>query len=74
MNISKSDLLNILGQEKLRIELALIFSHQNVIKAAEIVDMSERNFYRKLHDYGLMDKKKNKNEGIPNIKSEGTKK
>lgn len=53
MILSKQDVLNIIGKEKLRLELSLIFAKGDIKKASEIVSMSERNFYRKLKQYDL---------------------
>ena len=51
--LSRNDLINILSQEKLRYELALMMAHGNVPRAAEISNVSERNFYRKISQYNL---------------------
>lgn len=53
MIISKQDLLNLLGEEKLRVELAMIIAKGNVPKAAKIINVTERTIYRKLIDYDI---------------------
>lgn len=53
MTLSRNDVLNLLKQEKLRFELALIISRGRVPKAAEIAGISERHFYRKILQYDL---------------------
>ena len=52
-HISRNDLLNLLGIEKLRVELALILSGGNREQAAKILDMNVRTLHRKLNDFDL---------------------
>lgn len=56
-HLSRNDMLNLLGVEKLRVELALIYAGGNREQAAKILDMHIRTLQRKLIDYDLLDKK-----------------
>lgn len=53
LELTKEDLKNLLYFEKLRIELALILTNGNRVESAKTLNMSVRNFQRKLIQYDL---------------------
>lgn len=45
--------LSIKALEQRQIEQALVQTHGNVKKAAQLLEISRRTMYRKLHQYGI---------------------
>jgi len=53
MYLTRTDIINLLGSEKLRFELAVILAGGSHEKVAEILDVSLRYVYRRQKDFGI---------------------